>query len=244
MQTLMPHGDGAFIDGVLAGVVDRNEHVLLAAEVSSTALDSLVARLGMLRSRVLRPPTVNALTLPELMALIVGRVPGDTLNAADLEQGFELLTDSGPDFDRVVLLLDRADALDPAALRYIQFLIRDAPLRLLFVGGPKFCELLTQLEFGVLRRGFVEYAAAASTVADSPSLVPAAVPLLPNLPGRAPLSHRQGRRHARPRRWLVAGASMAASVAGIVWLAHSGVLAGYLAEAGLLAAVFPGARLP
>lgn len=158
MQTTATDDGIAPASGILAAVAGRDEHVLLPAGVSRAVLDDVAARLAALRSRVLRPSTAGVLTLPGLLAQIVGRTPDAAFEASDLERGFELLT-VGPDCDRIVLLLDRADALDEAALRYLQMAIRGAPLRLLFVGGSRLDELLAGEDFRALRRGFVWYAA-------------------------------------------------------------------------------------
>lgn len=158
-----------FAGEIVAGVVDRGEHILLGAGVPQATLDRVAVRLAALRSRVLRPSGVGSLTLPALLAQVVGRPRGETLDAADLERGFELLADAGPDCDRVVLLLDRAASLDPPALRYAQMLMQDGPLRLLFVGSPKFYATLMQDEFGALRRGFIKYGAESPAVARPPS---------------------------------------------------------------------------
>lgn len=213
MQTTATDDGIAPASGILAAVAGRDEHVLLPAGVSRAVLDDVAARLAALRSRVLRPSTTGVLTLPGLLAQIVGRRPDAALEASDLERGFELLT-VGPDCDRIVLLLDRADALDEAALRYLQMAIRDAPLRLLFVGGSRLDELLAGEDFRALRRGFVRHAAPSSADPDPPFA------------------------KRRSGRWLLAGASVGAST-GVVWLLHSGILAAYLAGAGLLPAMLP-----
>lgn len=141
-------------DDVVAALTIRNEHVLLPADVPHAVLDDVAAQLAAQRSRVLRPPALAVLTLPGLLAELVAQAPASALEAPDLERGFELLTDPGPNFQQVVLMLDRADALDPAALRYVQFAAHGAPLRLLFAGGRELHGLLEREEFGLLRRGF------------------------------------------------------------------------------------------
>ena len=149
-------------DDVVTALTIRNEHVLLPADVPRAVLDDIAARLAEQHSRVLRPPAPDVLTLPGLLAELVVQVPDTayeaTTAAPDLERGFELLTDPGPDFQRVILMLDRADALDPAALRYVQFAAHGAPLRLLFAGGQGLRALLEREEFGLLRRSFSGYA--------------------------------------------------------------------------------------
>lgn len=146
-------------DDVVTALTLRNEHVLLPADVPRAVLDDLAAQLAAQRSRVLRPPAVEVLTLPGLLAALVAQAPDTapdvTTTAPDLERGFELLTDPGPGFQRVVLMLDRADALDPAALRYMQFAAHGAPLQLLFAGGQGLHTLLEREEFGLLRHRFV-----------------------------------------------------------------------------------------
>ncbi len=93
--------------------------------------------------------------------------------APDVERGFELLTDPGPDLQRVVLMLDHADALDPAALRYVQFAAHGAPLRLVFAGGRGLRALLEREEFGLLRRRFIGYAPAPPQAPASKAAAPA-----------------------------------------------------------------------
>ncbi len=145
-------------DNVVAALTIRNEHVLLPADVPRAVLDDVAAQLIAQRCRVLRPSALDALTLPGLLAELVAQAPASALEAPDLERGFELLTDPGPDLQQVVLMLDRADALDPAALRYVQFAAHGAPLRLLFAGGRELHGLLEREEFGLLRHSFAGYA--------------------------------------------------------------------------------------
>jgi len=219
MQTTATFDGTASASGVLAGVADRGQHVLLPAGTAGAVLDEVAAQLAARRSRVLRPSTEDAITLPGLLARIVGRTPDAALEMADLERGFALLT-AGQDCDRIVLMLDRADALDDAVLRYLQMAIRDAPLRLLFVGGPKLDGLLARVECQALRRGFTRYASPPVGIVDQAGPNPA-MAMQPSRPG-----HRSGR-------WLLSGASMVASAVGVAWLVRSGVLAGF-ADSGLL----------
>lgn len=169
---------------VVAALTLRNEHVLLPADVPRAVLDDVAAQLALQRNRVLRPSALDILTLPGLLADLVAQAPAPAPAVPDLERGFELLTDPGPDFQRVVLMLDRADALDPAALRYVQFAAHGAPLRLLFAGGPQLHGLLAREEFGLLRRGFAGYAPASLQI-PTPMLA-ASVPssIADPMPGR------------------------------------------------------------
>ena len=166
-------------DDVVTALIIRNEHVLLPADVPRAVLDDVAAQLAGQRSRVLRPPALDVLTLPGLLAELVAHAsdtpPEATTATPDLERGFELLTDPGPEFQQVVLMLDRADALDPAALRYVQFAAHGAPLRLLFAGGQGLRALLAREEFGLLRRSFIGHAL-------SPPVETAPIPASPLTP--------------------------------------------------------------
>jgi len=155
MQTVATPDCVAFAKDVITRIADHNGHILLPVGVSHTVLDGIAAGLAALHGRVLRPSTSNALTLPGLLAQIAG-VPDAALDALHLEYACEMLT-AGPDCNWVVLMLDQADTLDEAALRYLQMTIKATPLRLLCVDGAALNELLNREEFRVLRRDFVYY---------------------------------------------------------------------------------------
>lgn len=233
-------------DDIVGAIVARNEHVLLPDGISHTVLDDVTARLSGLRNRVFRLSTLDTLTLPGLLSQIVGHESHIMLTAPDLERGFEMLTDTGANFDRVVLVLDRADALEPAALRYIQFATREFPLRLVFAGGLEMRGLLAREEFASLRRSFVEYApATASELPVMPIDIPVEVPrpdiAPPLLALAAPLLSLPKHRPVhlvRRRGWLLAGTGLAASVAGLAWLIQSGALAPYLEANSLVSGMF------
>ncbi len=177
-------------DDVVTALTIRNEHVLLPADVPRAVLDDVAARLATRQNRVLRPPALDVLTLPGLLAELVAQAPDATLAAPDLERGFELLTDPGPDYQRIVLMLDRADALDPAALRYVQFAAHGAPLRLVFAGGRELHGLLEREEFGLLRRGFAGYAPASLPEPAPKPAVPVTSFVADSLPSRTAESSR------------------------------------------------------
>lgn len=155
MQTVATSDSTAFANDVVTRIADHYGHILLPVGVSHAVLDGIATGLAALHGRVLRPSTSNALTLPGLLAQIAG-VPDAALDELELECACELLT-AGPDCDWVVLMLDRADTLDAAALRYLQMTIKVTPLRLLCVDGAAFNELLNREEFRVLRRDFIYY---------------------------------------------------------------------------------------
>lgn len=246
MPALKLFQDDSLCNDIVGAVVTRNEHVLLPDGTSHTVLDAVTALLPGLRSRVFRPSTLDTLTLPGLLSQIVGHESHLAVTAPDLEHGFEMLTDTGADFDRIVLALDRADALEPAALRYIQFATREFPLQLVFVGGLKLRTLLAGEEFASLRRSFIEYAPDTAPMdapgnipveLAQPNVVPLPVGPLPVGPVVSLPEHRPaylGRRRA----WLLAGTGVAASVAGLAWLVQSGALAPYLEANSLTSSMF------
>jgi len=139
-------------DDVVAAIVSRGEHVVVAEALPRGFMDGTAARLAALRCRVVRPSTLDHVTLPNLLTQISDDDPERAAGALDLEAGFDLLTRTGPDCDRIVLVLDHADALDPAALRYLCLVARDAPLRLLFAAGPALAESLEPAGFRRLPR--------------------------------------------------------------------------------------------
>lgn len=260
----------ASCDDVVAAIVAPG-HVLLPADVDPRVLDDIATRLAAARSRVLRPTTLHSLTLKGLLTELVKHADPTPLAGPDLERGFELLTDPEPGCDRIVLVLDRADALDPAALRYVQLATRDAPLQLLFSGGTAFRALLAWEEFGHLRRGFAEHAPA-HDFADAAPPIEAAVPIetpapvvvgerlpeyhpanplfwsdrdarrnnkleMPADPLRSEQTQMDDRTYLQMSRWLLAAVGMAASVAAVAWLmhtGHTGLLADSLADTRLL----------
>lgn len=136
----------------IAAAVAQGQSVLLCGTLSAVGLDGIAAALTGCGSRVVRIMADAPVSLPGLLARMLGRAEGSPLSASELEQGFALLTEPGAGFTRVVLLVDRGDALDAAALRYIQFASRDAPLCLVCAGGEPLEALLRRDEFGVLRR--------------------------------------------------------------------------------------------
>jgi hypothetical protein len=134
--TLLPPPDALrrLLDQVMSGgdaVVD--------GPGASVLLDQAAALLAARRSRVLRAAAAgpDGLGLEELMAQVAGRAepgsPGDT----SLEQGAQALTVLDARCDRIVLLLDDAETVRPAALRYVQLACRtSAKLRLVLAGMP------------------------------------------------------------------------------------------------------------
>ncbi|MBC7800390.1 MAG: hypothetical protein H7Z10_07195 [Gemmatimonadaceae bacterium] len=169
MQDIVELVAGPSPGEVVDAVVVQGHHVLLPADVPPGFVDEVVDRLAVRRNRVIRPATRDPLTLPGLLAQVVGRPADGTLDPADLETGFDLLTNPGREFDRIVMVLDRADALDAPALRYIQLATRDAPLRLVFVGGPGLHSLLAREEFAATRRVLGRPLSEASRVASPPA---------------------------------------------------------------------------
>lgn len=134
--TLLPPPDALrrLLDQVMAGgdaVVD--------GPGASMLLDQAAALLAARRSRVLRAAAVGpeGLGLEELMAQVAGRAEPGSPGNPSLEQGAQAMTVLDERCDRIVLLLDDAETVRPAALRYIQLACRtSAKLRLVLAGMP------------------------------------------------------------------------------------------------------------
>ena len=250
MYTLITHGGTAHDGTAYAGTVRRDDpvdtivtavvaggHILLPATLELGLLDAIASRLAGACTRVLRPATQGTLTLAGLLADIAGHKTNAPLSGLDLERGFELLTGTGPEHgrpgcDRIVLMLDRADALDAAALRYLQLAARGTVLQLLFSAGPGLRALLEWEEFGHLRRGFVEHPFpqieapfAIQAPVPIPGLKPAQVTAIEQPSPTDPAPFRRGR-------WVLAGvgAAVVASIAGILRLIPAETLAAYVGK--------------
>jgi len=134
--TLLPPPDALrrLLDQVMAGgdaVVD--------GPGASVLLDQAAALLAARRSRVLRAAAAGpeGLGLEELMAQVAGHAEPGSPGDPSLEQGAQALTVLDERCDRIVLLLDDAETVRPAALRYVQLACRtSATLRLVLAGMP------------------------------------------------------------------------------------------------------------
>ena len=118
---------------------------------ASMVLDQAAALLAVRRSRVLRAGAAGpgGLGLQELMDQVAGCQDPGGPGGASLEQGAQALTAPDAGCDRIVLMLDDAEAVQPAALRYLQLACRTgAKLRLVLVGMP---DGLDGAEFASLR---------------------------------------------------------------------------------------------
>ena len=69
----------------------------------------------------------RALSLPELVAHIVHQAPPHAPTQDRLECAFDTLTQPGPGFSRVVLLVASAELLTREALEYLQLTCRSSP---------------------------------------------------------------------------------------------------------------------
>ena len=106
-------------------------------------LELITAELGKGHTRILRvvEPASGKLGLAELINQIAGHPPSPTATAemptdGDVERAHHLLTKSGDGCDRILLLIEGAQSLRPAALRYIQQVCGTTPhLRLALVGS-------------------------------------------------------------------------------------------------------------
>jgi type II secretory pathway predicted ATPase ExeA len=142
----------ATLDSLLGGTAG---HVVISglAGVGKTAvLDRVLAELAVGSARVVRVKggAGRALTLEALVAQVAGggEVPADEA----LERAFEVLTAPGEALDRVVLAVDGAETLHPAALRYVQLVCHAAPrLQVVLCGRPELDAQLDSDEFASFR---------------------------------------------------------------------------------------------
>lgn len=134
------------LEQVMAG-----EDAVVDGPGASVVLDQAAALLAARRSRVLRAAAAgpDGLGLQELMDQVAGRPDPRGPADASLEQGAQALTVPDAGCDRIVLLLDDAEAVQPAALRYVQLACRTgSKLRLVLAGLP---DGLDGAEFAPLR---------------------------------------------------------------------------------------------
>ncbi len=118
---------------------------------ASVLLDQAAPLLAARRWRVLHAAAAGpeGLGLEELMAQAAGRSDAGSPDDPSLEQGAQALTVLDERCDGIVLLVDDAETVQPAALRYIQLACRtSAKLRLVLAGMP---EGLGGAEFASLR---------------------------------------------------------------------------------------------
>lgn len=120
-------------------------------------LELITAELGSQDTRILRVvrPACGQLGLAELITQLAGHPPSRTALArmptdGEVERAHHLLTTLDKGCDRILLLIEGAPSLQPAALRYIQQVCRTTPhLRLAWVGSDT-PALLFEAEFAAL----------------------------------------------------------------------------------------------
>ncbi len=139
------------LDSVLAG---DDVTLFIRSDDGRALLDAAAGCLSKLRFRALRvaeaPP--DGLGLATLMAQVTGQPYSSAQNDEFLRRGFQALTTLDETCDGIVLLVSDANALQPAALRYIQLACRaGANLRLVLAGRRGFLDLLAPREFAHLR---------------------------------------------------------------------------------------------
>lgn len=145
------------LDQVMAG---GDVVVLATGRPGRSMLREIADGLAGQRCRVLQaaavPPAM--LSLPAMMAQVIGRSSLDGRDDKVLEVGFRVLTELDPACDRVVLLIGDAHALQRSALRYLQFASHTgAGLQLVFLGKPVLFEMLDAAEFTPLRMGLAAH---------------------------------------------------------------------------------------
>ncbi len=144
------------LDSVLAG---HDVTLFIRGDGGRELLDAAAERLPALRCRVLRAAGTpsEGLSLPLLLAQVtMGQGTWHPVPSAQndefLRRSFQALTVLDGTCDRIVLLVSDANALQPAALRYIQLACRaGASLQLVLAGKRGFLDLLSPAEFADLR---------------------------------------------------------------------------------------------
>lgn len=129
---------------LLSAVLASNDFIFLLARddgLRASVLDEAAAEFANLRCRIVRvsaAPRGPGLSLPSLVAHILRQADPSDGQGDELERSHRLLTAAGESWDRIVLLVDHAHALDPNALRYIQLTSRaSSNLRVVFAGEPE-----------------------------------------------------------------------------------------------------------
>lgn len=163
-------------------VLDGNDVTLfIRSDDGRALLDAAADRLATLRCRVLRAAGTpsEGLSLPVLMAQIVGQPAPGAQDDEFLKRGFQALTALDRTCDRIVLLISDANTLQPAVLRYIQLACRaGTALQLVLAGRRGFLDLLGPHEFAHLRTRLAT--GPIMTPPSTPATAPAVPP--PHLP--------------------------------------------------------------
>lgn len=215
------------LDQVMAG-----RDAVVDGPGASVLLDQAAALLAARRLRVLRAAAAGpeGLGLEELMAQVAGRPDAGSPDGPSLEQGSQALTVLDGRCDGIVLLVDDAETVQPAALRYIQLACRTSvKLRLVLAGMPNG---LDGAEFSPLR---ARLQAQPVLVLDGslPDAVPRPAPWAQGAPAARPEPPQAARRLAAPsseRPKLAAQANprrtwLAAAALGMAGCVAVGVLA-------------------
>lgn len=194
---------------VAAALMADTSALITGPDRTGAALLRVVAaHLAPTRTRVLRigPP----LDLPGFLdqAARIGGAAGDTR----LEQGFAALTDPGPSCDRIALLIEDAHLMPDATLRYIEFALHAGPhLCVAFAGQPGIADTLGLPGYAGLRRRL-----SLRLVLPPPQPV-APVTAPPFAPTAVPANAAPVRRRAVMAWRELAGATLAAGVAVLLW---------------------------
>ncbi len=176
------------VDAVLAG-----RDVMLAG--SADAQPVLEAAAQALAARQCRALQVSAhapggLSLSGLMAQVAQQPCPQAQDDEVLERGSKALTDPGGTCGCIVLLVTGAAAMQPSALRYLQFACRTAPALRLVLAGAEGLSGLEGTELSVLRArlaGALAIAAAAGETVSPPASWDREDDLPPDVPQVIPL---------------------------------------------------------
>ena len=131
---------------------------LIAAELGTTELGRGHTRIVRVTAPDQGEAGLGELGLAELVSQTAGHKPSQPAAARartddDVERGHRTLTELDDSCDRILLMIEGAQRLQPAALRYIQQACWIAPhLRVAFAGPEGLAALLDDAEFAALRR--------------------------------------------------------------------------------------------
>ena len=132
-------------------------------------LDGIAEALGLRRCRVLRAAgrAPGGLSLSGLMAQVTARADLEAHDDEVLERGFQALSVPDAECDRIVLLVDGAEALQRTALRYLQFTCRSAPALRLVLARDGGIPVLEEDEMASLRTRLAAHPVVAVVAAEA-----------------------------------------------------------------------------
>jgi hypothetical protein len=220
-MTSMPLSQPEALDRLLDQVLEGRDAAVIGPPAATGALlDQAAASLAVQGSRVHRmtatPP--NGVSVAWLVARVTGNMKTETQDDRVLEEAVRALTVLDANCQRIVLLLDNAEALQTTTLRYLQLAAQIGPaLRLVIAGGAGFLGALDSPGFAPLRTRLT------ADPAIEPLPAKTRLPVMSRLPSETPLSWKGGSWPAlaavvqtRRARQVAAGAGLGLVVIGSV----------------------------